>query len=78
MYDEGDGVCQNSQKALEWYTKAANQGHPAAQYNLALMYYDGEGVKQDKHTAKEWFEKACANGDPDGCYACTRLRAEGY
>src|SRR5678810_3454 len=32
------------QQAMEWYRKAADQGHAAAQLNLGLMYASGRGV----------------------------------
>lgn len=38
MYAEGEGVIQDNKKALEYFTKAAQQGFPQAQYNLAYMY----------------------------------------
>ena len=38
MYKHGEGVRKNHQKALDWYTKAAVQGHVPALNNRALMY----------------------------------------
>ena len=38
MYFNGDGVTQDYTEAVKWYTKAAEQGHAAAQTNLGLMY----------------------------------------
>ena len=38
MYKHGKGVKENSQTALDWYTKAAVQGHVPALNNRALMY----------------------------------------
>ncbi len=32
MYDDGEGVEENKVKAFEWYQKAADQGHAAAQF----------------------------------------------
>jgi TPR repeat protein len=29
--------------ALEWFLKAANQGHANAQYKIAELYYNGFG-----------------------------------
>ena len=55
MYYQGDGIEQDKQKAVYWYTKAAKQNHSEAQYNLALMYEKGEGVKQDKEKAIYWY-----------------------
>lgn len=34
MYDNGYGVKQDYKKAVEWYTKSANQGDAHAEYNL--------------------------------------------
>ena len=34
MYKNGKGVTKDDKKAVEWYTKAAEQGHEAA--NIAL------------------------------------------
>ena len=44
MYDQGRGVDVNYKKAIEWYEKAAEQGHAYAQYNLGNMYRNGHGV----------------------------------
>jgi TPR repeat protein len=44
MYKNGEGVPQDFKQAIQWYTKAAEQGDVDAQYNLALMYKNGEGV----------------------------------
>ena len=39
MYANGEGVPQDSVKAVEWWQKAATQGHADAQYNLGRSYY---------------------------------------
>lgn len=36
MYDKGEGVAADVSTATEWFTKAANQGLPVAQYNLGM------------------------------------------
>ena len=65
MYDKGRGVRQDYATACEWYRKAADQGCPAAQYNLGVMYDRGRGVRQDHATACEWYRKAADQGDPE-------------
>ncbi|BDV33208.1 SEL1-like repeat protein [Methylocystis iwaonis] len=40
----------------------AQQGLPAAQYELAVRYADGRGVARDAKAAAEWFEKAASQG----------------
>ena len=63
MYAKGKGAKQDSSKAIEWYTKAAQQNVPQAQYNLAKLYHD-MGSK-DPHAIEQaihWYEKAAQNG----------------
>ena len=49
--------------ALEWCTKAANQGYARAQCQLGNMYSGGEGVPQDYKMAIEWYTKAANQGN---------------
>ena len=57
-YYNGNGVEQSYKKAIEWYTKAAEQGYAAAQHNLGLSYYKmGEYEK-----AVEWYTRAAEQG----------------
>lgn len=50
-YATGLGVKQNNQKAVQWYRKAAEQGHAKAQCVLGLRYVKGDGVSQDYQKA---------------------------
>ena len=45
-------------QTLNWYTKAAAQGHAAAQNKIGFMYAKGLGVEQDTTVALSWFTKA--------------------
>jgi len=45
-------------EAAKLYQKAANQGHKAAQNNLAVMYAYGQGVRGDLLEAYKWFRIA--------------------
>ncbi len=47
-------------EAAEWYRKAAEQGVPTAQNNLAVLYAEGQGVAQDYVAAHMWFAVAGA------------------
>ena len=38
MYETGKGVPVDDTQAATWYRKAADQGHPSAQFSLGLMY----------------------------------------
>jgi hypothetical protein len=55
MYMVGRGVKQDDAEAVQWYRKAAEQGHADAQHNLGLMYMEGRGVKQDDAEAVKWW-----------------------
>ena len=63
MYDSGQGVPQNFEKAKELYEQAANLGNAGAMNNLGTMYYFGQGVPRDYSKAKEWFEQSAILGN---------------
>jgi TPR repeat protein len=51
-------------QASQWFKKAAEQGHPDAQFNLAVMYLTGEGVPANLTESVQWMRKAADQGDP--------------
>ncbi len=67
-YQKGMGVTQDSQKAIEWYTRAANQNVTPAQLNLGIMYVRGEGVAVNEQQARLWLERAAKRGDNRASY----------
>ena len=62
-YANGAGVAQDWSKAVEWCTKAAEQGHAWAQNDLGFWYENGIGVAQDRSKAAEWYTKAAEQGN---------------
>ena len=58
MYMEGECVEQDGEKAIEWFTKAAEQGLQGAMTTIGIMYQQGKGVPRDDDKAREWFKKA--------------------
>ncbi len=62
MYQYGYGVDKNYSTAVEWYRKAAEQGHAGAQYYLGNMYFFGQGVDYNRSTAVVWYRKAAKQG----------------
>jgi TPR repeat protein len=70
MYARGLGVTQSNTEALKWYLRAAAEGHPAAQYNVAFVYASGQGVPRSDQTALSWFRKSAAQG-----YAPAQVRS---
>lgn len=62
MYEQGEGVDQNYQKAVKWYQRSASVGNGAAQYRLGQMYEQGRGINQDFVRAHMWYDLAAAQG----------------
>lgn len=56
-----DASEEEKEEAFRWFEKAAVQGHPIAQNNLATCYYYGKGTKQDLSNAAMWYAKAAYN-----------------
>ena len=56
-------------KAVELFTKAAEQGHPEAQWSLGSCYYDGNGVEEDIFEAVKWYRKSAEQGFADAQYS---------
>ncbi len=74
LYEHGDGVQKDMNKALSYYKKAApgeeklcGSGDGQACYELGYMYEHGYGVPKDPNKAKELYKKACKLGYKKGC-----------
>ena len=65
MYEHGDGVGVDIDRAIFWYELAAKQGYVDAQFNLGNIYH--AHVKDDRKSAY-WFEKAADLGDKEAQY----------
>src|SRR5262249_9590711 len=57
-YANGTGIARNDQMAVQWFTKAAEQGHAVAQLNLGGMYRYGRGVARSYGEAHKWVRGA--------------------
>ena len=57
----------NYKEAYSWYLKAANLGHPKAQYVVGYYHYLGlkKDFPKDLETAATWIKKSAENGDKD-------------
>lgn len=63
QYREGrGGVPRDAAEAARWFTVAAENGVPEAQYNLGLMHYRGEGVPRQLYEALKWMRQAAVGG----------------
>ncbi len=63
---------QGYQKTNGDWERAADAGHPGAQFQLGLMYATGEERPQDLVLAHNWLNLAATRGSGDA----TTLRAE--
>lgn len=70
MYREGDGVEKDGNKAMEWFTRAADQGSAKAQSILGDVYSEGEIVVLSYSKALAWYTLAADQGD---LFALTNL-----
>jgi hypothetical protein len=63
-YELGQGVTQDSKKALFWLKSAVKLGDERATVLLAQKYYNGWNIPVDKSKAKELLERAKKSGNP--------------
>ena len=75
-YFYGEGVERNCEKALRLYLKAAESGHPGAEFSLGWMHENGRGVAKDAEKAKSWYRKAADHGDPEAKKKLQTLTSE--
>ena len=78
MYQNGRGVTKDYKKAVEWYTKAAEQGNAQGQFNLGYMYRNGKGVTKDDKKAVEWYTKSAEQGNAHGQNNLGYMYENGY
>ncbi len=69
MYLRGKGIPKGKEKAIYWFQKAAEQGHPLSQHQVGTLYLQGtvvlkgdvrviEVTHQDEKQGFYWLEKA--------------------
>ncbi len=62
LYQKGEGVTRDLERAVSYYTKAAAGGNADAQFSLGNLYLLGEGVPQDDDWAFTYYRQAAAQG----------------
>ncbi|MEZ8739269.1 tetratricopeptide repeat protein [Photobacterium swingsii] len=66
LFKNGRGLPRDNQQAVEWYTKAANEGSVQAMIELGHYYVSGGGTgKTDCANAIKWFNNASNAGSMD-------------
>ncbi len=64
-------TAKDSEKCIEYFTKAAELGHVESAYTLASLYYMESyelGIPQDIDKALYWYTAAAENGSSDAAY----------
>jgi TPR repeat protein len=77
LYDTGRLGQSDFAQAAVWYQKAAEQGHPRAQLNLAHLYDAGQGVAKNFEQAATWYRRAADQREPQAEYAIGACYADG-
>lgn len=79
MYQNGDGVRENDQRAMELFAEAMRRdpNNAMAAYNIANAYETGEGVPVDLGWARAHYVLAFNAGDADAAAELGRFHAEG-
>ncbi|HBF02781.1 MAG TPA: hypothetical protein DDW77_06425 [Verrucomicrobiales bacterium] len=76
-YRDGDGVQQNIEEAIKWYTSASVQQEPEALHALGLLHCNGNGVLQDFPKSKTFFKRASDLGFADASETLALLAGHG-
>src|ERR1041385_4389419 len=67
-YEDGKGVPQDDEQAVQWFRKSAEQGNAKAQTSLGVMYAQGLGVNYDRAEAIRWYKQAAKQGLDEAIY----------
>ena len=63
---KGQGTAKNTEKAIYWFTRAAESGDTSAQKILGALYLSGhEDIAKDTLKARYWLQKAADQDDSD-------------
>ena len=57
-----EGVVQNHGKAIDWYSRAVEQGYAEAELYLGHLYINGEGIAKNRQLGIKLVEKAATRG----------------
>lgn len=74
LYDQ---VHRQPVRAVQWYARAARQGHRDAQHNLAVALARGEGIEMNIRQALAWWRRAARQGSKDAAYNLGVVYARG-
>ena len=55
-------ILSETEAAVRWFRRSAEQGHPSGQADLGWMYENGRGVQRDRVEAVRWYRRAADQG----------------
>ncbi|MEW6159091.1 MAG: hypothetical protein AB1813_16825 [Verrucomicrobiota bacterium] len=73
----GRGQQPDYARALQYYERAANKGHAAAQYRLGVMHFQGHGTETNLVKAAQWYRQAAESGLTQAQFALAILHLYG-
>ncbi len=77
-YENGDGIAQDINSAIEWYMEASQRGGVEGNYFLGLIYYEGKaGIAQDHARALPNLLLAARHGVPKAQLIAGKMHEEG-
>ena len=76
MYLEGSGVPKNPDKAVKFFSKAADLGSDEAMLMLGKLSLSGEGMVLSKRNAERWLKKAAGRGNAEAALILESLKKE--
>ncbi len=78
LYENGQGVQQDYEKAKDWYEKAVINGSVIANRLLGNLYMKGNGVEKDYKKAYQLFNEAIDKGDNEAKVLIAKMYYHGY
>ncbi len=62
-YLNGEGVAQDHEEAIKWYSVAANEGYGPAEVLMGQIYAEGLGVPKNAAESAKWYTRAAIKGE---------------
>ena len=73
MYEHGDSVTKDINKAIYWFKKAGDQGHSLSNYRLGMIYFEGRNTDVDLNLAEKYLTYAAEGEDDSAQYQLAML-----
>ncbi len=76
MYENGNGIAVDLEKAAYWYGRTAEQGDKEAQLTYAMLCALGKGVEADIAAACHWATRSFHQGNANAIQALQIVRGQ--